>query len=107
MSTLYTESEQETEERNHRDEDIDESRMEEYLRERGLQRNAETGAIEEIPAAVNSKTIKRVEICSCGSHMCCMIVVYGLPVPTFQEHIEPLYPQSARDVHALEIRGSL
>jgi hypothetical protein len=47
----------------------------------------------------------RVEVCSCGYFTCGMISRYGLPVPTFKEDVEPLWPQARRDERALQIRG--
>jgi hypothetical protein len=93
--------EEETTADTHVDEDIDETRLAAILAVRGLRKNAVTGEIEPIPSV---KTAKPAEVCSCGSFVCTMLKIYGLPLPTFRGEIEPIYPQPSRDARALKLR---
>jgi hypothetical protein len=56
-------------------------------------------------ARLAASSRRGVEVCSCGHFTCGLIGRYGLPVPTFKDDVEPLFPQSRRDRRALEIRG--
>lgn len=54
--------------------------------------------------SVEQQTSMQMIICSCGSPKCYMIRHFGLPKPTFQEHIEPVFPQYSRDIKAAKMK---
>lgn len=64
---------------------------------------AEAGLVDEQGEA--TRAAERVVICSCGLYTCGAIGLFGHPVPTFKEEIEPLWPQSRRDERALALKG--
>lgn len=43
-------------------------------------------------------------VCSCGSLRCGAIGRFGLPKPTYHEHIEPVWPQMSRDRKAEKMK---
>ncbi len=97
---MYLEYETE-EEVKHGDNDDQEVKYEEMLVEKGL--------LEETSEQTATKSAKKAMemvmiICSCGSPKCPAIGRFGLPKPTFQQRIEPIWGQPQRDVTAIRIK---
>ncbi len=83
----------------HEDDDENAVRTAEYLDARGLKLDENANVVE------NTTSEMVALVCSCGSMMCGMIERYGHPRPVYGEAIEPLPTQSARDRHAVELKG--
>ncbi len=81
--------------------DEEEEKMRELLaKQMGLD------SAEDIEAHLKKDQSHKHNICSCGYFSCPMIVHYGHPVPIFKEDIEPLHPQTVRDIRALELKAN-
>lgn len=69
------------------------------------------GLLEDQAAIEAKKAIAKTRmvplVCSCGSQKCYAINMFGLPQPTFQEHIEPVFPQMSRDNKARRMKADL
>jgi len=68
---------------------------------------AKIGAVVEDGRVVvkNPEAVQKIIICSCGCFTCPAVSRFGHSVPVFKEDIEPLWPQHARDVRALQLKG--
>ena len=56
-------------------------------------------------AAEKLRQMMQQKICSCGSMKCPAIVTFGLPMPKFTEHIEPIPSQFQRDKKARAMKA--
>ncbi len=97
LMNLYLETESEESER-HGDNEDQEVVYQEMLVKAGLAED-----LEAIAAKKAMDAVAVALVCSCGSKRCYMVRKYGLPVPVFHAEIEPVYPQSSRDLKALSL----